>query len=253
MKVSRWFHVVRKVSSPRLRLICFPYAGGGIRTYLPWADSLPADVELVAVQPPGRGAFLDTPAFNEMNALVCALYHQILPLLDRPYVLFGHSLGSRVAFELLVQLQRQQQALPKLFIASGSNSPDSIRTKSKTFHLPDAEFIAELARMNGTPQEVLANAELMSLLLPLLRSDFEIAETYRYTGASKFDCPVYILGGVADQDVPVAKLADWGAFFTGKAQVQTFADGHFFIESQQADVVAWLKPVLQGQLGTVPA
>jgi len=192
-----------------LRLICFPYAGGGIRTYLPWADSLPADVELVAVQPPGRGAFLDTPAFNEMNALVSALYHQILPLLDRPYVLFGHSLGSRVAFELLVQLQRQQQALPKLFIASGSNSPDSIRTKSKTFHLPDAEFIAELARMNGTPQEVLANAELMSLLLPLLRSDFEIAKPIVIPALASLIARFIFLAGL------LIKMCQWQSWRTG--------------------------------------
>lgn len=248
MKGSRWFHFAKKINSPRLRLFCFPYAGGGIRTYLPWAAALEPDIEVIAVQPPGRGSFMDTTAFDNMTDLVAALYPQILPLLDRPYVLFGHSLGSRVAFALLEQLQQQQQPLPISFVASGSNSPGFVRTKATTYHLADAQFLAELQRMNGTPAEVLANHELMALLLPLLRNDFKIAETYRYTGHSKFPCDLHVLGGHADADVPVATLSDWGNFFQRTPQVHTFSDGHFFIESQQSEVLSLIRSLSQGWL-----
>tara|TARA_R110002033_G_scaffold156232_1_gene192528 strand:+ start:1827 stop:2630 length:804 start_codon:yes stop_codon:yes gene_type:complete len=245
---SHWYFVPKKISSPRLRLICFPYAGGGIRTYQPWANQLPDGVELVAVQPPGRGSFIGTKAYNSMAELVAALQDELQPLLDRPYVLFGHSLGSRVAFELLHQIQIKQQRLPELFLASGSCSPDTVRVKAPTYHLSDDKFIAELQRMNGTPSEVLENKEFMSFLLPLLRADFQIAETYRYTGITNFPLEVHVLGGEDDVDVPVENLPLWGNFFNNNVKVHTFVGDHFFIESQQDAVVRLVKQLLQTHL-----
>lgn len=243
---SQWFFIPKKVYSPSIRLICLPYAGGGVRTYQSWAAQLPEGVELVAVQPPGRGSFMGTPAYNNMAMLVNALYKEISPLLDRPYVLFGHSLGSRIAFELLHQLQLRNQRLPELFMASGSSSPDTARSKASTYQLSDAQFVAELQRMNGTPTEVLENKELMSILLPLLRADFQLAETYRFTGSVQFPLELHVLGGLDDVDVPLENLPHWGRFFSKKMHVHTFAGGHFFIETHQSEVIALVRRLLKG-------
>lgn len=241
---SQWFVIPKRVYAPRIRLICLPYAGGGVGTYQSWAAQLPDGVELVAVQPPGRGSFMGTPAYNNMSLLVNALFDAISPMLDRPFILFGHSLGSRIAFELLRQLQCRNQRLPELFIASGSNSPDTARAKPSTFQLSDEQFINELQRMNGTPTEVLENRELMSILLPLLRADFQLAETYRFTGDIKFPLEVHVLGGQEDMDVPLANLSNWGHFFSKKVYVHAFAGGHFFIETQRSEVIALVRRLL---------
>lgn len=241
---KRWTIIPKKNSSARLRLICFPYAGGGSRTYQSWAAKLPDAVELVAVQPPGRGSFIGTKAYNNMASLMVALEQVLQPLLDRPYVLFGHSLGSRVAFEFLHQMQLKKQRLPEAFFASGSCSPDTVKLKAPTHHLPEAQFIAELQRLNGTPAEALENKELMSILLPLLRADFQIAETYCYTGTSSFPCELYVLGGENDVDVPVETLSRWGNFFSKKLQVHTFPGDHFFIEIYQEEIVSLVRQIL---------
>lgn len=242
---NQWFVIPKPVHAPRIRLICLPYAGGGVRTYQSWAAQLPDGVELVAVQPPGRGGFMGTPAYNDMTKLVNALFNAMSPMLDRPFILFGHSLGSRVAFEFLCQLQLRNQRLPELFIASGSNSPDTARTKLPTSLMSDEQFIAELQRINGTPAEVLANRELMSILLPLLRADFHLADTYRFTGSVKFPLEVHVLGGQDDEDVPLENLSNWGRFFKKNVHVHPVSGGHFFIETQQSEVIALVRRLLQ--------
>lgn len=245
---SPWLVIPKRVYAPRIRLICLPYAGGGVRTYHSWAAQLPDAVELIAVQPPGRGSFMGTPAYSDMTKLVNALFDVMLPMLDRPFILFGHSLGSRIAFELLRQLQLNNRRLPELFIASGSNSPDTARAKLSTYQLPDEQFITELQRINGTPTEVLTNRELMSILLPLLRADFQLADTYRFTGSIKFPVEVHVLGGQDDVDVPLEKLANWGRFFSKNIHIHSFFGGHFFIETQQSEVVELVRRLLKSLL-----
>lgn len=242
--MNHWLVTPKKLSAPAVRLFCFPYAGGGTRTYLPWANRLPDGVELVAVQPPGRGVLFAQPAFNTMDALVDALFEVMRPYLDRPYVLLGHSLGSRVAFAWLLKVQAAGLRLPELFIASGSNSPDTVRQKPPLHALPDAEFIAALRALDGTPAEVLDNPELMALLLPLLRADFQIAEQYRFSGQARLPCQLHVFGGRDDRDVPIADLAQWQQFFGHNAQVQTFDGGHFFIETQQQEVLSVIVSLL---------
>uniref|UniRef100_A0A486XVU9 Thioesterase in siderophore biosynthesis gene cluster n=1 Tax=Rheinheimera sp. BAL341 TaxID=1708203 RepID=A0A486XVU9_9GAMM len=248
MMESQWFVRPKRVYLPRIRLICLPYAGGGVRTYQSWATQLPDEVELVAVQPPGRGGFMGTPAYKDMSMLVSALIDAIFPLLDRPFVLFGHSLGSRVAFELLHQLQLKNLRLPELFIASGSLSPDAARTSLSTAQLSDEQFIAKVRQMNGTPEAVLENRELMSILLPLLRADFQLSDTYCFTGSVNFPLEVHVLGGQNDVDVPLENLSYWGNFFSKNLHVHTFAGGHFFIETQRNEVIALVRRLLQSWL-----
>jgi surfactin synthase thioesterase subunit len=233
---DRWF--VRPVPrhAPSLRLICLPYAGGSAATYVPWAAQLPPEVELIAVQPPGRGSRMGEAPFSDMEPLVRELLSVFPEVIDRPYLLFGHSLGSRVAFELALQCQRIGWPLPVSFIASGSGAPH-LRNDEKAIHdLPEAEFVAKLRELNGTPEEVLRDKELIKIVMPLLRADFRIADTYCAT-QTKLDCPMIVLGGTEDHEVSRQDLQRWSDVCTGECEVHWISGGHFFIEQSRALVL----------------
>jgi medium-chain acyl-[acyl-carrier-protein] hydrolase len=217
-------------------LICLPYAGGSAATYVSWSRHLPADVELIAVQPPGRGARTGEAPYSEMQPLVAELLSVFPEVIDRPYLLFGHSLGSRVAFELALQCQDRGWPLPIAFIASGSRAAHLPKSVDPIHDLPEAEFVAELRELNGTPEEVLGNEELLQLLIPLLRADFKIAELY-CSAPRRLDCPIVVLAGTDDHDVSREDLEAWRALTTRDCEIHWIPGDHFFIEQNRALVL----------------
>jgi surfactin synthase thioesterase subunit len=240
---SRWFIRPRPRQAPSLRLICFPYAGGNAGTYVPWAAHLPPGVELVAVQLPGRGTRLDELPFSDMEPLVHELLAVFPAVIDRPYVLFGHSLGSRVAFELALRCQRRGWPLPVCFIASGSRAAHLAEASAPLHDLPEAEFIDKLRELNGTPAEVLENLELIQLLTPLLRADFRIADLYRADG-TPLDCPIAVLAGTEDEDVTPQLVEGWRDLTTAGCEIHWIPGGHFFIERNRAQVLGKINTIL---------
>ena len=242
--MNKWFIIPKPNRNAELRLFCFPYAGGSSTTYLPWVNDLPDNVELIIVQPPGRNNRMFEPMHSNMTDLVNELIPIIPRLLNKPYIFFGHSLGSRIAFELLTQLQMLNHPLPQHFIASGSRGAQVPSTKKPTHHLPHDEFIAELQDLNGTPQAVLENQELTELFLPLLRADFKISETYCYSGKMILDCKISVLSGEDDIDITLANLQSWGELFTEEVEIHYLSGGHFFIESHRENVLEIVNSII---------
>ena len=227
-----------------LRIICFPYAGGGISTFLPWVKLLPDNVELVIIQPPGRGTRYNETAHNNMEDLISELIQYIPDILDVKYIFFGHSLGSRVAFELMVQLKKLNLTLPEHFIVSGSRGPQVECIKKSIYNLPDSDFIAELKLLNGTPDDIINNAELMEIFLPLLRADFKIASTYLFKGKIKFSCPISIFYGDEDIENSFVTKDSWEDFFKNKLVCQSFPGDHFFIDTHTELVIDKVKKII---------
>lgn len=235
MSASRWFVRPNPKHSPRLRLVCLPYAGGSTSTYVPWAMHLPADVELVCVQPPGRASRMGERPHSEMSALVADLAAVFHGIAEKPYILFGHSLGSRVAYEFAQQCQRAGLPPPRLLIASGSRAPHFPVDRRSIHDLPEAEFIDKLRELNGTPEEVLSNEELIKFLIPLLRADFKIADLFQ-AAPSRLPCPIVVLAGTEDEEVTEAAVEGWRELSNGQFDVHWIPGGHFFIE-QTRDLV----------------
>ena len=232
--VTPWLAFRKPNPRARLRLFCFPYAGGGASIYRMWAEKLPDTVEVCPVQLPGRGAWMNAPAFTDVTLLVEALAAAILPLLDKPYALFGHSMGGLISFELARYLRRQQFRSPLHMFISGRNAPQIPDPDMPKYDLPEGEFMEELRRLNGTPREVLDNEELMMLMIPLLRADFSVCETYTYTSEPPLDCPISVFGGLQDYEVKPEVLEGWREQ-TSKAFMRRMLLGdHFFLHSEQA-------------------
>lgn len=230
----------------RLNLICFPYAGGGAQLFNNWQRALGAatDIQVYAVQYPGRGSRVREQPFTDCSAMVRAFLPHLLPVLNKPFALFGHSMGAIIAFHVTRVLQQQHGLKPERLIVSGRHAPHVSVDEPKTYNLPDKEFMEELRRLNGTPAEVLAHPELMQLMLGIIRADFTLTQTYTYEPGPPLACPLSVFGGLGDFDVTREHLEAWCELSSGACMVRMFEGDHFFIQSEEATVVRAIKEQL---------
>lgn len=224
-----WISFRKPAPETRLRLFCFPYAGAGALIFRTWSDALPADVDVCPVQLPGRGTRLMERPFTNLSTLVEALAPALVPLLDRPFAFFGHSLGALVGFELARQVRRQYGVHPVRLFISACRAPQIPQRGPPIHTLPEKEFLAELRRLNGTPSELLNHQELMEIMLPLLRADFALFETYVYSTEPPLSCPISAFGGLQDHRVRDTDLEAWRTQTSGFFSSQMFPGDHFFL------------------------
>lgn len=230
---DRWLACRTQKPHARLRLFCFAYAGGSAAIFRTWSDGLPADVEVCPVQLPGRGRRLLEPPFTQLSPLVHTLAHALFPLLDKPFALFGHSLGALVSFELARQLRKQYGLHPVCLFVSAGRAPQIPHRDLPMHALPEEEFVAKLRRLNGTPTEVFEHAELMEIVLPLLRADFAVYETYVYASEPPLSCPISTFGGFQDRNVSHGDLEAWRDQTTGSFASRMFPGDHFFLSANE--------------------
>lgn len=244
MKTSSWF--VRPIKRPqaKINLFCLPYAGGSARIFQSWPDYLPNFVELVAIEPPGRGRRIHEPAFDTMNALVQELSYVLHSQIDKPYLMIGHSMGSRIALNTLYELIQYGCPSPLHFIASGSAPPHTLRKRKKIHILPDEELILELQSYNGIRKEVINNKELMGIYLPLLRADFAVATEDYIDGRAPLNCNATVFSGISDTYVSREDCLGWQNYFSKPIKVSTFEGGHFFIDSSRNEVIDEISKII---------
>jgi medium-chain acyl-[acyl-carrier-protein] hydrolase len=236
----------------RLRLFCFPYAGGSASIYRTWPKDLSPDIEVCAVQLPGRGGRLLEEPFTDLSALVEALAEALLPQFEEPFAFFGHSMGALIAFELARHLRRRYGLQPVHLFVSGFRAAQIPDPDALTFNLPEAEFLAAVRRLNGTPEAVLQNDELLSLMLPVIRADVTICETYAYQDGAPLDCPLTAFGGRSDSIVSPEELASWIVQTSGEYEVQMFDGDHFYINSARAQLLRAVSARLTRHLSRRP-
>jgi medium-chain acyl-[acyl-carrier-protein] hydrolase len=220
----------------RARLFCFPYAGGGASGYRGWADALPAGIEVGAIQLPGREDRIRQEPFTDLNRLLDALVEALQPHLDRPFAFFGHSMGSLIAFELTRRLRRLGGPLPVHLFVSGRPAPQLPLPEQQLHTLPDADLRKALVELGGTSAQVLAHDELMSLLMPMIRADLTLCETYVYQPEEPLPCPLTIFGGLLDQRTQQQELEAWREQTRGRFHLQVFPGNHFFLNPFQREV-----------------
>jgi surfactin synthase thioesterase subunit len=235
LSAPRWTIRAPGADQATRTLYCLPHGGGSAAEYVRWARDL-RKVAVCAIQLPGRGSRLAEPPHTEMDELIGTLVDELD--FTGPYVLFGHSFGALVAYELAQALREAGRTLPERLILSSYPAPHLPREPSGLHLLPDEELLAEVARLHGgIPEEVLANAELCRMAAVCVRADYRIVETYTWRRRPPLPVPMTVLGGQQDV-VSAEQLAAWAEHTTaGPVQQRTFPGGHFYFRERQRAVV----------------
>ncbi len=239
--VDPWFPTRKPVPDARLRLFCFPYAGGGVTLFHGWNTALPPGVEVCPVQLPGRERRMMETPFRQMPALLDALEPVMAPLLDKPFAFFGYSMGTRIALGLTQRWHARGAPLPVGLVVAAGSAPHA-RIRDNFDALDDAQFVQMLRRYEGTPAEVFNHRELLELVLPLLRADFALADTL--LPATPVPCPITAWGGLEDPHVPLKALERWRELTTAEFRLQHFPGKHFFMRTEKDRLLASLREQL---------
>lgn len=228
----------------KYRLLCLPYAGGSSSTYVKWGPALDPDIELVCVDPPGRGTRFGETRIGDVSRLSMRLAEELLPSLDRPFMLLGHSNGALLAFELARQL-RAHGRLPHIFFASAKRAPSRVKETGNWHALPDDLLVAFLRATGIGQPEFYENRELVDLYLPTLRADLSLSETYRYHAAAPLDAHLVTLRGSDDHGMDEDDLRSWAIEFTGSVKHFPISGGHFAIEKQAGQFIESVNRAVQ--------
>lgn len=232
------------------RLFCFPYAGGNAHIFRPWANLLPASIEVVAIQAPGKGArLLETPYVRLADLIDGLLPHLLPAIAEHPFSFFGHSNGALLAFELACTLQARGLPMPKRLLLSASPAPWTRDIEQPYSSMSVEAFKQVLRDLEGTPAEVLDDPELFDLMLPGLRADFALAEHYRWSHPELLEIPTSIYWAEQDR-IDERQIKAWQSRISPAVQFERMPGGHFFIHSHQDLLTAHVAKILTNDNAT---
>ncbi|MFT7836856.1 alpha/beta fold hydrolase [Saccharothrix sp. BKS2] len=233
---------VRRLPRPdaALRLYAFPHSGGSPGEFVRWADELP-DVEVLGVQLPGHGSRFAEEPLTSMAELVAAVVEHVD--FRPPFAFFGHSLGALVAHEVALELRERGRPLPDLLVVSAIPAPHHGPRREAVHHLPEEELISFIdGSYGGGMAQVAGDRDLLAMVLPAYRADFEVYETYRYSPRPPLDVPLRVFGG-RDDDIAEDRLADWARHTTAGCELTVLPGGHFYLRDApgREEVLSFLR------------
>lgn len=232
-----WIRPLRLTPMPRLRLACFPHAGGSASFFRNWSERLPADVDLLALQYPGREDRFNEAPVTRLDALAQGAARALHEFADAPLALFGHSLGAALAYETALHLESVGVTLRHLFVSA---HPAPHRQRAGTLHRGDETALLEDIRRQGGASELLEDAELRALFLPILRADYQVIETYQRVPPIALDCPLDVILGERDEEVSSAEARAWEEASRYPVNLQRFPGGHFYLSEERDAVIEYL-------------
>ncbi|WP_276915247.1 gramicidin S biosynthesis thioesterase GrsT [Aneurinibacillus aneurinilyticus] len=239
-QVNKWFVNANLNPAAKLRLFCVPYAGGGASVFHEWSHFFPKEIEICSIQLPGRENRGMEDPLTDLQQIVEIAAEEIQPLINIPFAFFGHSMGALISFELARKIRQKNNVNPVHLFVSGRHAPQISCTKQDYHLLPDDQFIQELRLLNGTPEIVLQNAEMMGILLPRLRADFSACGSYQYKNNEPLDCPITAFGGKDDIGVTYQSLEAWREQTKKEFSVCMYPGDHFFLYDSQHEMIEFM-------------
>ncbi len=236
---TRWIVRLRPNPGAALRLVCVPYGGAGASAFRTWPAALPQDVELLAIELPGRETRSREPRFDRFDPLIAALTDAVAPRIEPPFAIFGHSLGSIVGFGFARELRRRGLPGPRHLFVSGRRAPQ-LPERSALATLPDRELLAALRRMGGIPDVVFTEPDLLAWYLPIIRADIGISELVVIADHAPLACPITAFGGLSDHLATPAEIEAWRDQTSAAFDHELFTGGHFFIQTARDPFLASL-------------
>jgi surfactin synthase thioesterase subunit len=230
---ERWFPNIEQTAGARLRLFCFPYAGGGASVFRNWGERMPDGVAVVPVRLPGRESRTQEQPVDRIGGLVDAVVDAIQPYIDSPFALFGHSMGAMIGFELARCLRRRSQRLPAALLVAAARAPQFRKDHVPSAAPSEEEFLREIRELEGAPREVLENEELLKYLLPALKADSMLGRMYVYHEEPPLDIPIRAYVGAEDKRLPIDVIEAWKQQTTRSFALREFPGGHFFVHTEE--------------------
>lgn len=230
-----------------IKLFCIPFSGGSAEVYRKWSKSLPSDIQLFPVELPGRGKRIFEPLLDDIHTIVEDITATIASNVasNDDYAIYGHSLGSLLAFETYYKLIENGVHKPQHIFFSGRNAPQNKHSRTSIHRLPDEQFLHAVMNYGGNTHEIIENQELLDLFLPILRADFKISETYCHQEKTdKIACDITIINGRNDHSASRYDMSEWSYYAGGAATFHTVDGGHFFITENYEPVVDIIKQTL---------
>jgi len=224
---SAWLRRFGPKSEAMARLVCLPHAGGSATFYLPVSRQLSPDIDVVAIQYPGRQDRRSEPGIADIDELADRVYQEIRPLTEQPLYLFGHSMGAVIGFEVARRLEADGIALAALFV-SGRRAPSCHRDE-RAHLLDDAGLVDEIRKLAGTEGALLDDPELTYMILPAIRNDYRAVENYRWRPGPKLNCPVFAFIGDSDPKSTTDEASAWREHTSGPFELHVFPGGHFYL------------------------
>ncbi len=242
---SEWLPNLTFATDGTPRLFCFSYAGGSAEIFRQWQSPLKSKAQICPMEMPGRGRRFTEPYSESIETAALQAAEAIASLNPAPYYLFGHSMGTIMALETARHLQALRAKPPRALIVSGRYPPHA-QTVKRSFHTASEEAIVdELRRLGGTPEEILLNDDFRNAILPIVRDDFRLVETYDPKVDPILDIPVFACCGEDDEDTPYSVMKRWGEISSKACSVTQFNGGHFYITNSRQELLSHLESILQ--------
>jgi amino acid adenylation domain-containing protein len=250
--VTPWISCYKPRPDALLRLFCFPHGGGGPQAFKSWADNLPKEIEVYCLNLPGRGSRRNYPPIHNMPELSDQIVHALSAYLDKPFALFGHSVGALVAYEVTRGLEEKGSPLPVRLLVSAHKVPHDALEEEPMYNLPDQELVQKIIDLGLVPAEVLENKELIDFILPPLKADFEVSETYKYTERNPLPVAITAMGGEGDTLLSPEDLDAWKEYSSLSFQSFLYKGDHFYTETLQKEVLKDISQWLLQDLKDMP-
>jgi medium-chain acyl-[acyl-carrier-protein] hydrolase len=234
---QNWYLEYKKNPSASVRLFCFHHSGGGASSYYPWINHLSPNIEMIAVQLPGRENRFTEPLNNSMEDIIAQLSERFVTYTDKPFFVFGHSLGALLSFEFIKSVHQAYSVYPCHMIISATKAPHLPFRMKHLSQLDDKALKEQLKMYNGIDERILYNDELLDLFLPIIKSDFSIYETYSFLESKPLPCNILALSGREDKTVNSEEIWAWEKYTEGKFERLSFPGEHFFVRDNQRQIL----------------
>lgn len=245
MTRNPWYLEYKKNPKAAIRLFCFHHSGGGASAYYPWVESLSPYIEMISIQLPGREDRFTEPLINSLRDILDALTEGFHLYTEKPFFVFGHSLGGLIAFELVKSIYQRYSLYPQHIIISAAKAPHMPFRMKTLSSLENKILKEELKIYNGIDEGILNNDELLDLFLPIIRNDFSISERYYSTDVVSLPCDILHLSGDLDVSVNEEEIQAWKAYTAGKFEHISFQGGHFFLKNHQKNIIKLINQIAE--------
>lgn len=234
---NKWFFTLKEKPESQIRVIALPFAGGGPSAFHSWHPIFSDNIELIVINYPGRETRFTEKPVNDPEEMVSEIVNSLSDYSDKPFVLFGHSMGAMLAYFVTCELQRKQLMMPEILFVSGMRAPHIASRSEPVKQMNDEDLVNSLNKYGGMPAELFKNKELLQIFLPIIRADLEMLGRVPVEKSDNVNVPIFAYGGELDQTFTKDDLQQWDQYSDVEFKLHLMPGGHFYINQHRNELL----------------